>query len=964
LGLYVGGYSTSGPWKIRGNIIRQTSADYYNYMCYLYGAQNGFDEVDYNVFHCANTSTYLYFSPVAGGYSATWPGIISTVNSVMNTGSAPIGKTNNNLFINPLFNNIAANDYKPNAWKCNNSMPTFTGRDLVNAVRNPGVSDRGCLERYTDLQATGVSWNAGSNPCSNFSEKPSITIKNNFVDTAYDFNVSYRINNMPKVTEKVSTKMLSGSSSTYTFQTPVRLIPGQVKLQVFIDVPDDYKLNDTQTFNMNVRPAPSGGEFTLTQGLNDNRKNMEVTIINSLVKYTFTPPKYYTNGQYGASSKWTAKPFARSAGGRDVSSYISMSRTPGAQDGEITFKPTSLNDEDSFFTVGIVVNDVGNGCDSVIQRRIYVQPLGRPNFKIPAVNCLGDFTFFENTSSVKNGALDYVWYFGDGDTSIASNPVHEFKATGTYKVRLATWTTPYGFRNDTVINVTINAVPAVNFDKLNVCDGGSVTFNNKTIPASPTTYTWDFGDGSKPNTNTNPVYAYGKVGSYVVTLTASLNGCAKSISKNMYVFPKPKADFTKDAGNCENETFKFSNQSSISSGELGFYWDFDDNGTVATLKNAEHDFSSFGTKNVKLKAISEFGCVDSIVKPIDVKAAPTASFSNTAACSITPTTFTNTTAPVTGWTPTYTWNFGDGTNSAAASPVKNWTNLGPKNVTLKVELNNGCSDMVSKLLTVGIQPSAAFSAENTCAGQPMTFVNSTTWPQGDITYLWNFADGNTSTESDPNHVYNVTATRLFNVTLYAYIAGGCADSITKQVIVNEGPKTCDFDADLNYNKGFRGVDFTPKSATGTGAQAGVNYTWVYDQEGQSNGPAGYNNFQEDGVYRVTMRARNVNGCECVAVKTISINRRGVEDATGLEARINLYPNPNNGMFKVVVGAEAQQDLSIAVYNVLGAKVADVPTNGRNSGTFDVNASELSNGIYLVKITSGGQTAIRKVNIQR
>ncbi|MEN9511914.1 MAG: hypothetical protein RLZZ370_1733, partial [Bacteroidota bacterium] len=321
LGLYVGGYSTSGPWKIRGNIIRQTSSDYYNYMCYLYGDLAGYAEVDYNVFHCANTSTYLYFSPVAGGYSATWPGIIGTVNPVMNTGFAPIGKTNNNLFINPLFNNIAANDYKPNAWKCNNSMPTFTGRDLVNAVRNPGVSDRGCLERYTDLQATGVSWTAGSNPCSNFSEKPSITIKNNFVDTAYDFNVSYRINNMPKVTEKVSTKMLSGSSSTYTFQTPVRLIPGQVKLQVFIDVPDDYKLNDTQSFNMNVRPAPSGGEFTLTQGLNDNRKNMEVTIVNNPVKYTFTPPKYYTNSQYGTSAKWTAKPFARSAGGRDVSSY-------------------------------------------------------------------------------------------------------------------------------------------------------------------------------------------------------------------------------------------------------------------------------------------------------------------------------------------------------------------------------------------------------------------------------------------------------------------------------------------------------------------------------------------------------------------------------------------------------------------------------------------------------------------
>ena len=45
-------------------------------------------------------------------------------------------------------------------------------------------------------------------------------------------------------------------------------------------------------------------------------------------------------------------------------------------------------------------------------------------------------------------------------------------------------------------------------------------------------------------------------------------------------------------------------------------------------------------------------------------------------------------------------------------------------------------------------------------------------------------------------------------------------------------------------------------------------------------------------------------------------------------------------------------------------MSDVPTYGRSSGTFEVNASDLSNGIYLVKITSGGQTAIRKVNIQR
>ena len=97
LGVYIGGYSTAGPWKIRGNIVRQTSADYYTYMCYMYGNITGYAEVDYNIFHCANTSTYCYFSPVAGGFSGTWPGIIGSVNSLMNTGTAPIGKTFNKI---------------------------------------------------------------------------------------------------------------------------------------------------------------------------------------------------------------------------------------------------------------------------------------------------------------------------------------------------------------------------------------------------------------------------------------------------------------------------------------------------------------------------------------------------------------------------------------------------------------------------------------------------------------------------------------------------------------------------------------------------------------------------------------------------------------------------------------------------------------------------------------------------
>jgi hypothetical protein len=79
--------------------------------------------------------------------------------------------------------------------------------------------------------------------------------------------------------------------------------------------------------------------------------------------------------------------------------------------------------------------------------------------------------------------------------------------------------------------------------------------------------------------------------------------------------------------------------------------------------------------------------------------------------------------------------------------------------------------------------------------------------------------------------------------------------------------------------------------------------------------------------------------------------------------INVFPNPNNGKFRVVVGNGEQKDLTIGIYNLLGAKVLDVPTNGLNAGSFDVQGENLSSGIYLVKITSGGQTAMRKVTIQ-
>ena len=55
-----------------------------------------------------------------------------------------------------------------------------------------------------------------------------------------------------------------------------------------------------------------------------------------------------------------------------------------------------------------------------------------------------------------------------------------------------------------------------------VNDTANVVFTNGSTNAD--TYTWDFGDGSQ-STDANPTYAYTGPGDYVVTLTASNQGC-------------------------------------------------------------------------------------------------------------------------------------------------------------------------------------------------------------------------------------------------------------------------------------------------------------------------------------------------------------------------------------------------------------------------------------------------------
>jgi len=948
-----------------GNIADMTSP-YYIYPAYLYNgnAQTNIKEVDYNTFwlNVPNQAWYM-----------------GTNNYNSYSGWSQDGKAGkNNNWNNPAWVDEANNDFRSNCFETQNNVPTVTNVLTDQAKKNRHLikSDRGAYENYMDAAASKTDFSIGSTVCAGHEATgANIYVKNNFVDTIYNFNVAYSING--KATRQlVKTKILPGDSLKIDFVTPMVLsIAGATTIKIYLDVPDDNAKNDSFTFTTFVKPAPGGGfyEFstkttTPNTALYQRGKPNDVTVLDQPVIYDVVAPRIYSNSTYGTSlpSDWYASVQAYTQAGKAVSG-ATFTAPSGSTNLEVQFKTSDATLEDSLVTVVLKVTDNNNGCDTFIKRKVLIYPSVIPDFTFPAKICNGDAVLFGNTSKVNSGSMEFFWNFGTGnaaDTSNAPEPVFQFPSSGKYKVTLTAKTMPYGFVFTKTQDVEVNAIPTVAFDKANACLGQDLMFTNKTNPLTAK-MAWDFGNGATATT-TDAKYKYNKAGTYNVTLSADLNGCVAKLTQKVYQFEKPVAKFSLVSGTCDNDEFTFSNQTTIGSGLVGSFWNFDDNGSVSTDEAPKYTFSAAGKKNVKLIAMSEFGCKDSMVKSVEVKESPKAGFTNTPACSLTPTEFTNTTADVAGAVANYAWNFGDGTTSKTKSPSKNWTNLGPKTVTLSVTLDNGCSDVTTKDLSVLTQPKANFSATDVCAGDAVVFVNNTTWPQGDISYNWDFGDNTYSVNSDPSKLYNIVQTTSYNVTLYAYIAGGCADSITQRVTVNEAPRTCDFQATPDYGFAFYGVKVDPVNASGAaGGQNNVDYTWVFAGGGTMkskdvNAAVNYD-LQSDGEYTVTMKAIvRQTGCECSKTKKIVMNRAAVKDLQSVG--VAVYPNPTAGDIKVATTETFGANITVNVMSIEGKMVSTRTV--ANEGVMVLNTDGLSNGVYLVQVMSGDKQVTKKITVQK
>jgi len=905
---------------------------------------------DNNSYYVKNMGSETWFAP--GGSSA------SDFTSWAALGFAGSGEN----FVNPNFADISNNDFHSKQWLLQNNVVTSSvnPKDIDLKTRNTVRSDRGIYETAADIKAVSSTFSIGTNVCSGTSKKISFKIQNLFSDTVYDFFVSYTVNAANKISQKVSKKLAPNDTITIAFNTAIAFNKwGKSRIAVFVDVPDDITSNDSIIFNTTVVPAPGGRSFSAsakpTKAIFKGTDPFAISIVGEPIILNVNSPRGYTNTQYG--SKWTNSVYALHKSGVAVSAAngtLSLTTPSGSTDNEISFKLLNNTYEDSSIKVCVKTTDLSNGCDTAICTNLYFKSLVVPKFSFPAKICGNDTAKFVNSSSVKSGGMRFHWDFGvigsTTDTSNQSDPIFLFPSNGTYKVKLTCYTMPYGFITYDSATVSVSNKPKAKFTRTNECEGKAIQFTNQSTP-SGAILDWDFGNGSKHVSAPNPTYMYLVAGVYTVKLIAKDNGCTDSTTLKVFQFEKPAPSFIKTKGTCDNETIEFTNQSTLSGGGIiSSYWYFE-GGNVIKTDDAAFKFSTGGNKTVKLVTKSEFGCLDSITKTIAIKLAPKVAFSADRFCSLSTTIFNNTTPPIAGFTSNYAWDFGDGTFGSAMSPTHTWSSLGPKYIALTVNVTNGCADKLTLNASVLVEPKAAFKHSGTiCSGGNVLFENNTTWAQGDIEYLWNFGDGKNSTIGDPQHIYTASKTTTYFVYLIASIKGGCADSIAQSVTVNALPKTCSFIGTPDYAFGYYGMKLEPTDNAGTpGAESGISYSWNITTLGLSSNATPTVNFSADGSYSVNMCATTSSSpkCSCCTTQIVVMNRANLRNQKLQE--IALYPNPNDGNFKLKFNQDFGKRIDISILSASGTIVKSFSTF--NDGLIQLNAGDLADGIYVVSIVS-------------
>ena len=436
------------------------------------------------------------------------------------------------------------------------------------------------------------------------------------------------------------------------------------------------------------------------------------------------------------------------------------------------------------YSVTLTVVD-NNGCmDSLVQANSLIISKPIADFiSADTVSCHTQQITFSNLSTGPN--LTYNWNFGDGTTSSAANPVHQYTTQEIYSVSLSI-IDQYGCTANIVkTNYIKISDPSANFsmsDSVSTCPPLVVTFTN--LSANFVSRSWDFGDGTSSSLD-NPTHFYTTPGIFNVVLTVTgNNGCTDQKTKQIIVRgPQGSFTYTNIAGCTPLQTnFKATTKDNIS-----FIWDFSDGSTLSIPDSIiSHVYANPGTYLPKMILVDAGGCQVPIVgidtiRVFGIKADFTTT--TTTLCDSGFVTFKDQSLSNDIIT-NYLWNFGDGSTSTLQNPVHSFSSGGLYNTQLKVTTQNGCTDTTLSITPIKIvsSPKIAIASNNgVCIPAAINFNGQILQADtSSLTWNWEFGNGKTSRLQNPSQIY--LGAGSYTVRTTATNSSGCKDTASKIII--------------------------------------------------------------------------------------------------------------------------------------------------------------------------------------
>lgn len=475
------------------------------------------------------------------------------------------------------------------------------------------------------------------------------------------------------------------------------------------------------------------------------------------------------------------------------------------------------NNGDTLYTYQIMLqtNYLG-ACTDEFVRTITVKPAIHSSFEFigDSVACNPLSVQIKNNSSGNVDSTSYFWDFGDNTISYEEDSVeHTFfnysLSDTNYTIQLIT-RSPYDCLDTSTAQVTVyprvktlfSTTPnqacsplIVDVNPVNTIGADTLLWTISYPPGLDSVYKTTNKNAFNIIHNDTSIYA-GPDTLYVDLVGQNQFGCTDTAATHMLIaYPAATADFSINTDEiCDGDTIKFTNNSIAY--DADFYWDLGDgtapNDSIPADKQYFNPSGTSAVYPVSLTVITGNNCIAQMDTTITVHPYIDANFgvNYVRNCSPLNVTITNNSYRA----HIYTWDLGDGSPTANYDTDFNYLYTNPLadadttyDIKLIVENNEGCSDSITKSVTIKPQVVALMDVTNIAGCSPLTvdFANNST---GGDYFVWNLGGNNLRTDTIPlpftqSYVNGTASDIAYPISLTASNDAGCDSTVYDTVNV-------------------------------------------------------------------------------------------------------------------------------------------------------------------------------------